>query len=665
MRGRERLAPRRAARGLRFCAATLAAFGCGSPQARCVEASASGVVGSLAIAFDAAAVKVGSDDELTALITADGAKAEARIRVAGGASTLEAGRPPRIDVALRGKERPFGVRRFSLRRPSELDFERTSALYGRLSRAGILVPRTRLLRVTANGESLGPMVLVEAYSKELLESQRRREGVLFRLREDALPVALPDVYGGKKIAKKEQLAVERNTAAGLLQAFLTRSLPAAEVFDLKLMARFLTIAEQDGNDALLAPSALRFYFNPVTQRLEPVAVDEPLDTRPRRRAAAAAWSAQLLADPGLRAAREAERARRAHPSASGPPTEGSGPPDPSRTGLAPSPGAAARKANPIPTARLEEVLAQHPFLRWSPERRTLRSQPGAWAVRGSLVLPEGVGLELTAGTALRFGLGEILVATGPLRFHGTPAHPVLLEGLAGSPWGGIAVLSSPEPHDWTHVRVRDTAGIDRNGWRLTGGVTFRESELRASDATFTGNRAEDALNLIRSRFALRDLVVEDAASDGFDCDFCEGRLDGGAFRDVGGDGLDVSGSRIEADSVRFEGIRDKAVSVGEASRLTVRRASIERVGTAVASKDGSEVVFEESTVTDAAVAGIMAYVKKREYGVARVVARKIRMERVARPTIAQHGSRISLDGVEQATEALDVKALYERGAMAK
>jgi hypothetical protein len=228
----------------------------------------------------------------------------------------------------------------------------------------------------------------------------------------------------------------------------------------------------------------------------------------------------------------------------------------------------------------------------------------------------------------------------------------------------MVVLSSPAVHEWSHLRVRDTAGVDRDGWRLTGGVTVRESELRASDATFSGNRAEDALNLIRSRFVLRDVVVEGAASDGFDCDFCEGRLEGGAFRDVGGDGLDVSGSVVEADAVRFEGIGDKAVSVGEASRVTLRRARIAHVGTAVASKDGSEVVFEDSDVADARLAGIMAYVKKAEYGVARLTARDIRMEGVARPTIVQHGSAISLDGVEQATQALDVEALYD-GAMAK
>jgi len=679
-------APGSASRAFRPVVATLAAIGCASAPAPSADAGAAGAPAELAITFDAAAAAElvitfdaaaaaelvitfdaaaagAASGGIDARIAADAREGEARIEVAGGASALAAGRRPRIDVAMRGEERPFGLRHFSLRDPAAFDLGRTSAVYERLRQVGVLAPRTRLVRVRANGASLGPMALVEDFSKELVESQRRREGVLFRLDADALPVARLDVYGGKKVAKDDRLSVERDTAAGLLQAFLVGSLPADQVFDVGLWAGLLNVAEQEGAFALLAPAALRFYFNPVTQRIEPVAVDERIDAAPEPRAAAAAWSAQLRADAGLRAALEAERAR--PPGAVSAPRPASGAERAAAPALVPSPDAAPRVANPVPTARLEDALARHPFLAWDPRAHTLLGRPGAWDVGGSLVLPEGVGLELGPATTLRFGAGELLVATGPLRFRGTADRPVVLEGRDGGPWGGIVVLSSPEAHEWSHVRVRDTAGVDRDGWHLTGGVTFRESELHATDAGFSGNRAEDALNLIRSRFALRDVVVEGAASDGFDCDFCEGRLDGGVFRDIGGDGLDVSGSRVEADSVRFEGIHDKALSVGEASRVTARRARIERVGTALASKDGSEVVFEDSDVADAQLAGIMAYVKKDEYGVAAVVARDVRMVRVARPTLAQHGSRISLDGVEQPTEALDVEALYEQGTMAK
>jgi hypothetical protein len=62
---------------------------------------------------------------------------------------------------------------------------------------------------------------------------------------------------------------------------------------------------------------------------------------------------------------------------------------------------------------------------------------------------------------------------------------------------------------------------------------------------------------------------------------------------------------------------------------------------------------------------IMAYTKKPEYGPGRVDARKIRMSRVGRPAVAQRGSQVRIDGVDQTPEDVDIEALYKRGYMKK
>jgi hypothetical protein len=208
------------------------------------------------------------------------------------------------------------------------------------------------------------------------------------------------------------------------------------------------------------------------------------------------------------------------------------------------------------------------------------------------------------------------------------------------------------------VRVAGTTGVERGPWQLTGGVTLRGAEVLLQDVEFRRNRAEDALNLIRSQFALRDASFSDTASDAFDCDFCEGRLQGGAFRRIGGDGVDVSGSVVEVEDVDFEEIADKAISVGEASRLTARRVRVRNVRIGLAAKDGSDVVIEDSRISEASLAALMAYVKKSEYGPAAVVARALALSQVGRETVVQTGSRVQVDGVPRETEALDVDALY-------
>lgn len=333
------------------------------------------------------------------------------------------------------------------------------------------------------------------------------------------------------------------------------------------------------------------------------------------------------------------------------------------------PYAPPRARPPIPPASADELVARHSFLAWDPSTRTLHAAPGRWDVEGSLVLPEGAGLELPAGTTLCFGRGEALIASGPLRFAGLADHPIVLEGChaAGGDgtWAGIVVLRSDEPVAWAHTRIRNTTGVDRDGWSLTGGVTLRASEVAIADSRFEGSRAEDALNLILSRFRLENVDFADTESDAIDSDFADGTIRGGRFARIGGDGIDVSGARVEIDGVRLEGVRDKAISVGEGSEVTARTLDVERVGTAAASKDRSRLLIESSRISQASFAGVMAYTKKPEFGPSEAIVRNVAMHAVARPAIAQTGSRLLVDGHEVEGEEIDVDQLYETGAMRK
>ncbi len=330
----------------------------------------------------------------------------------------------------------------------------------------------------------------------------------------------------------------------------------------------------------------------------------------------------------------------------------------------------ASSESPVPRATLSEALAEHLFLELDPaDAGWLRVKPGTWNVEGWLVLPQGFGLRVAAGTRLRFEPGAALVARGPLDFRGERDAPVVLEAQpqaarAGS-WRGLVVLSSDRPSYWSHVVVRNTTGVARENWILTGGVTFRLAEVELSDSLFDGSQAEDALNLIRSEFELHRVEFRDAASDALDADFCRGRIDGGSVRRIGGDGIDVGGSQIEVDGVHFEGIRDKALSVGEGSRLRARHLRVESTGIGLASKDASDSFVADSSFENIERIALMAYVKKTMFGGSELVAEDVRIDSRGRVALAQLGSRIRLNGAEVPPEALDVAALYESRDLAE
>jgi hypothetical protein len=321
-------------------------------------------------------------------------------------------------------------------------------------------------------------------------------------------------------------------------------------------------------------------------------------------------------------------------------------------------GAPALEGPLLPRDTLEHTLERHPYLRQDSDPAWLVAEPGRFEVRRSIFLPEGVGLRIGPGTTLRFDPGQMLLARGPLEFRGSAAAPIVLEAREES-WRGVVALGTDAPIHWSHVVVRNTTTPEIPGWGITGGVTFRGADLSLEECRFEGSHAEDALNVVRSQLALRNLVVRGVDSDALDADFCRGYIHGGQIVETGGDGVDVSGSRLEIADLSFHRIGDKALSIGEGSRVAIRGVRVADASIGVASKDRSLTRIESSSFSDIDRAALMAYVKKAHYGPAEIEASGVHIENARRRAVAQLGSRISLEGRTVEPEPLDVAALYD------
>ena len=325
---------------------------------------------------------------------------------------------------------------------------------------------------------------------------------------------------------------------------------------------------------------------------------------------------------------------------------------------------------PLPQATPRPLLARLPFLQWDDTGHTAIVSRGTWRIDHPLVLPSGVGLTIEPGTTLEFAPSAFVLVNGPTTFVGSAANPIVLSGQGGLPWRGIAVMS-PRPilltdttrSSWSYITIRNTSGVRHEGWALSGGITFYRTEVRLDHVTVEGSTADDAVNLVHSPFVVRALTLREAESDGVDSDFSDGTISGSAFSHIGrgggGDGLDISGSRVTVDSSRFDHIEDKALSVGEGSTMTASALAIDRVGAGAAVKDGSCLTLSDSHLSAISNAGLMAYIKKPEYGPGRVTARNVIIEDTERPVWVQIGNQVTLDGVRAPTESVNVDSLYQ------
>jgi len=321
----------------------------------------------------------------------------------------------------------------------------------------------------------------------------------------------------------------------------------------------------------------------------------------------------------------------------------------------------------LPQPTLAKTLSQHSYLKVDKKRNILRVKSGQWQVNSWLVVPEGFELLLSEGTTLNFKSSAGLLARGPVTIKGTKDSPVILQGMRNSTkanyWQGIFVMNSESPSHWSHVKIKNTKGIKNNDWVVSAGVTFYESDVYLKNVTFSENRCEDALNIIRSTFDLMDVDIKNAISDGLDADFSNGVVTGGIFKNLGfaggGDGIDLSGSRITITGTRFLNIADKAISVGEESYLISDQLSIQKVGVGIVSKDGSHTTVQNSEVMETKIAGLMAYTKKPVYPLATLHAKNITFKNSTPNALVQKGNEVMLGGILVEPSEFDIKNLYK------
>ena len=727
----------------------------------------------------------------------------------------------------------LGMRSFSVQSPATRRYLSEWLYLEDLRRADILAPRYSFANVVVNGEDWGIYALEESFSKELLESQGRREGVIVRFDESLFwsrralfgglddrwkfyvdPMATTyesyefsqvDEFDTTRVQNDPVLTEQATAALGLLRGFQSHQLLPSQVFDAELMGRYLAHTNLWGARHGLTWHNERYYYNPLTSRLEPIGYDAiPLDQRMARFTDLAQYDdlammeayarevvrvsqpeyleelqgayhdeferyygalVQEFAPGNLKAPWDVLAERQAillgalHPPQTVYAYQGSDDEGPTvdvqvgnilrypvvlrqvqigdqavdvQAGWVSEGGRALlhQEAEPAVVLRrvqgavpeyvtlhvpasvvnqllpaesslysntlqivtslfgmddqivvdvqrdypvllaapvlpvhplVEEALEQHPFLTVSEQPGFLELRSGTWEVEGDLVLPDGFGLWATRPVTLTFDRQALLFSNGPLLLQGPDDGGIHL-GPKDDHWAGLIVLQAgtDQASILHNVEIRATAGISRDGWVTTGGVTFYESPVVLSDCRLLDSIAEDTINVLRSKFEFVRSEFGHAASDAFDADFAQGRVEQCAFHDVRGDGIDVSGSVIAVEDVTLLRIYDKGISAGEGSVVDVKNVHAADVGMAIASKDMSHVVAREVSVARAWIAGLAAYLKKMEYGPASIEASRVVFEDDSRKALVQTGSRVTIDGEDATTAELDVDELYRR-----
>jgi hypothetical protein len=316
------------------------------------------------------------------------------------------------------------------------------------------------------------------------------------------------------------------------------------------------------------------------------------------------------------------------------------------------------QSEPPKPPSLNEFLLKNKYFYITDNSNVIKSVPGIYSAKNSLIFPLGFDVELVAGTHIKFPKDSIMyLSGGSLMSIGSWNSPVILESITES-WGGVVVMNAKQISLIDNTHIFNTNGVSINGWNLPGGVTFYKSDVNIIDSLISGSTAEDALNIVSAKFKIDNSLISATLSDAFDGDFVTGVIKDSDFYNITGDGIDLSGSTVNIKNVVINNVADKAISAGESSIATVDNSKIKNVGIAVASKDGSKVDIHSLDISNVKNVAFAAYRKKKEYGFPEIFAVNINLNNVETTALSQSGSSVIVNDVLYSEEAIDVEKMY-------
>ena len=315
-----------------------------------------------------------------------------------------------------------------------------------------------------------------------------------------------------------------------------------------------------------------------------------------------------------------------------------------------------------------EMLASSDKILVDEEAKTLLFLSSDYVFDSSLEVSADWTLVFSPGATVTFNDGALLKVNGAVHIAGTQEQPVIFtvssnpdyQGMGS--WGGVFVNGSrPSTVRYATFYGNPSVQLDnrQDYYGMTGCITFYGTSLLIENATFSNMQCEDALNIVSSEFKMVDVLISEARADGFDSDFSIGEVLNSRFERTGNDGLDISGTKLKIDNLQFENIGDKAISDGERSELSGHNIQIDRANTGVVSKDDSDAKLDKVTFKGIVGSPLMTYIKKAEYGPARLACNNCSLEE---SLIAnQYGSSIKVDNQSVAAVNFSTRQMKEAG----
>ena len=147
---------------------------------------------------------------------------------------------------------------------------------------------------------------------------------------------------------------------------------------------------------------------------------------------------------------------------------------------------------------------------------------------------------------------------------------------------------------------------------LTGCLSFINLKIKNVSINSTNSSCEDAVNFINSSGQVDNISIVNSMSDALDIDFSNIKIKNININTAKNDCVDFSYGNYNIENLDLINCGDKALSVGEKSKLSLNSIITYQSETGIASKDSSIVKFKKGNFNSVRNC-LSAYKKKQEF----------------------------------------------------
>lgn len=232
-------------------------------------------------------------DYVPATIDYNGSKIKVKLRLKGHMTDHLQDNKWSFRIKTKGNDSFMGMKRFSIQHPGTRGYVYEWIYHELMKREDIIALRYKFINVKVNGNDWGIYALEENFENELIENNHRKKGPIIRFNPDLYWVnryneytyqnsydefasyysANPEAYRESNVLSDSVQKQYYLNAIALVEGLRNRKISVSQAFDVNRLAKFHAIIDLVGGLHSIDWSDIKYYYNPITSKLEPVAYE--------------------------------------------------------------------------------------------------------------------------------------------------------------------------------------------------------------------------------------------------------------------------------------------------------------------------------------------------------------------------------------------------------